>query len=152
TIWLVRNVASQLRPAALDFGLVSALEWLTGQSRRHGSIQCELHIEGGEPVMSDMQATVLYRIVEAALTNVTRHAAARRIDVTLVTGTGALDLTVRDDGRGFDLAAAYGSHAYGLLGMAERARLIGGTLGIDSQPGKGTTVSIHVACEGVSSS
>ncbi len=89
-----------------------------------------------------MQATVLFRIVEAALTNVARHAAERRVDVTLATGIRSLDLTVCDDGRGFDLMAAYESRAYGLLGMAERARLIGGTLRIDSAPGRGTTVSI----------
>ncbi|MEM5316960.1 response regulator [Paraburkholderia sp. JHI869] len=152
TIWMVRNVASRLRPAALDFGLVSALEWLTGQSRKHDKIQYELHVEGGEPPLSDMQATVLFRIVEAALTNVARHAAARRVNVTLVTGVGSLGLSVSDDGCGFDLKAAYASRAYGLLGMAERARLIGGTLGINSEPGKGTTVSIHVPCEGGCSS
>ncbi|MEX3693286.1 response regulator [Paraburkholderia sp. BR14263] len=144
TIWMVRNVASRLRPVALDFGLLSALEWLTGQSGQHDAIQCELHVEGSEPALSDMQATVLFRIVEAALTNVARHAAARRVDVTLATRTGSLHLSVRDDGRGFDLKAAYAGRAYGLLGMAERARLIGGTLRIDSEPGKGTTVSIHV--------
>ncbi|MEX4005020.1 response regulator [Paraburkholderia sp. EG285A] len=151
TIWMVRNVASQLRPAALDFGLVSALEWLLARLRQHDAIQHELHIEGGEPVLSDMQVTVLFRIVEAALTNVARHAAARRVDVTLVTGNGALDLGIRDDGCGFDLAAAYSRRAYGLLGMAERARSIGGTLGIDSERGKGTTVTIHVPYEGGSS-
>ncbi|MEX3953449.1 response regulator [Paraburkholderia sp. EG287A] len=151
TIWMVRNVASQLRPAALDFGLVSALEWLLARLRQHDAIQHGLHIEGGEPVLSDMQVTVLFRIVEAALTNVARHAAARRVDVTLVTGNGVLDLGIRDDGCGFDLAAAYSHRAYGLLGMAERARSIGGTLEIDSDRGKGTTVTIHVPYEGGSS-
>jgi signal transduction histidine kinase len=108
-----------------------------------------------EPALSDMQATALFRIVEAALTNVARHAAAQRVEVTLTTRRGLLDLRVRDDGRGFDVAAAYARYAYGLLGMTERARLIGGTLSIDSQPCKdltigiasGTTISIHVPLE-----
>nr|WP_246088912.1 histidine kinase [Paraburkholderia guartelaensis] len=155
TIWMVRNVASHLRPAALNFGLVSALEWLTSQWSRHNAIPCELHMASGEPALSDMQATVLFRIVEAALTNVARHAAAQRVAVTLTTGPGSLDLRIRDDGRGFDVAAAYARYAYGLLGMTERARLIGGTLRIDSQPCKdptigiasGTTISIHVPLE-----
>jgi PAS domain S-box-containing protein len=155
TIWMVRNVASHLRPAALNFGLVSALEWLTGQWSRRHAIACELHSEAGEPALSDMQTTALFRIVEAALTNVARHAAARRVDVMLTTGPGSLDLRVRDDGRGFDVAAAHAKYAYGLLGMAERARLIGGTLVIESQARKdtptGTTISIHVPLEGGSS-
>jgi PAS domain S-box-containing protein len=152
TIWTVRNVASHLRPAALDFGLVSALEWLAGQWSRHHTMPCELHVRGSEPALSDMQTTALFRIVEAALTNVARHAAARRVEVTLVTRRSSLDLRVRDNGRGFDVAAAHAKYAYGLLGMAERARLIGGTLRVDSQPDKdmtigittGTTISIHV--------
>ncbi|HKR39925.1 MAG TPA: ATP-binding protein [Paraburkholderia sp.] len=148
TIWMARNVASQLRPSALDFGLVSALEWLIARTAQHDAIQHELRIEGGEPVLSDVQVTALFRIVEAALTNVARHATAHRVDVTLVTDADGLELGVRDDGCGFDLVAAYARHAYGLLGMAERARLIGGTLGIDSEPGKGTTVTIHVPYEG----
>ncbi|WP_321913479.1 histidine kinase [Paraburkholderia sp. J11-2] len=155
TIWMVRNVASHLRPAALNFGLVSALEWLTGQWSRHNAIPCELHTSSGEPALPDTQATALFRIVEAALTNVARHAAAQRVEVTLIAGRGSLDLRVRDDGRGFDVAAAYAKYAYGLLGMTERARLIGGTLRIDSQPCKdptigiasGTTISIHVPLE-----
>ncbi|MEX3962239.1 ATP-binding protein [Paraburkholderia sp. EG286B] len=155
TIWMVRNVASHLRPAALNFGLVSALEWLTSQWSRHNAIPCELHMASAEPALSDMQATALFRIVEAALTNVARHAAAQRVEVTLTAEPGSLDLRVRDDGRGFDVAAAYARYAYGLLGMAERARLIGGTLSIDSQPCKdltigiasGTTISIHVPLE-----
>jgi len=150
-IWMVRNVAGRLRPAALDFGLISALEWLTGQVGRRDGIRCDLHVEGGEPRLPDMLVTALFRIVEAALTNVVRHAAARRIDVTLSMSTDALDLGVRDDGCGLDLATAYAGHAFGLRGMAERARMIGGTLGIDSQPGKGTTVSIHVPRGGRSS-
>ena len=155
TIWMVRNVASHLRPAALNFGLVSALEWLTGQWSRRHAIPCELHIEASEPALTDAQTTALFRIVEAALTNVARHAAATRVCVMLTAGPGSLDLLVRDDGRGFDVAAAHGKYAYGLLGMAERARLIGGTLIIESRAGKeaatGTLISIHVPLEGSSS-
>jgi len=82
------------------------------------------------------------------LTNVARHAEAARVDVSLVSTADALELRVCDDGRGFDRDAARREYSYGLLGMYERARLIGATLSIDSAPGAGTTVSIHIPLDG----
>jgi PAS domain S-box-containing protein len=152
TIWMVRNVASHLRPAALNFGIVSALEWLSEEFSRRNSIPCELRVEGSEPALPDTHATALFRIVQASLTNVARHAAAQRVEVTLAARDGALELQVQDDGRGFDQAAAREGYSYGLLGMTERARLIGGSLRIDSRPGEGTTVSIHIPLESGNSS
>lgn len=144
TIWMVRNVASHLRPAALNFGIVSALEWLVQDFNRRNGITAELRIAGGEPVLSDTHATAVFRIVQASLTNVARHAHATRVDVILVSTAAKLELQVRDDGCGFDQQAASRGYSYGLLGMNERARLIGGSLSIDSAPGAGTTVSIHI--------
>jgi signal transduction histidine kinase len=74
------------------------------------------------------------------------------VEVTLAARDGALELQVQDDGRGFDQAAAREGYSYGLLGMTERARLIGGSLRIDSRPGEGTTVSIHIPLESGNSS
>jgi PAS domain S-box-containing protein len=148
TIWMVRNVASHLRPAALNFGIVSALEWLVQDFNRRNGIACELRIAGGEPVLSDAHATAVFRIVQASLTNVARHANAARVEVTLASTAARLELHVHDDGRGFDQQAARRDYSYGLLGMNERARLIGGSLSIDSTPGGGTTVSIHIPLEG----
>ncbi|SEK14234.1 hybrid sensor histidine kinase/response regulator, partial [Paraburkholderia diazotrophica] len=144
TIWMVRNVASHLRPAALNFGIVSALEWLVDEFNRRNAIPCELHIVGGEPALSDAHATAVFRIVQASLTNITRHADATRVDVTLISTAEELELHVRDDGRGFDQQVVRRDYSYGLLGMNERARLIGGSLSIGSTPGAGTTVSIHI--------
>jgi PAS domain S-box-containing protein len=149
TIWMVRNVASHLRPAALNFGIVSALEWLVQDFNRRNGIACELRIAGGEPVLCDAHATAVFRIVQASLTNVARHANAARVEVTLASTAAQLELHVRDDGRGFDQQAARRDYSYGLLGMNERARLIGGSLSIDSTPGGGTTVSIQIPLEGV---
>ncbi len=144
TIWMVRNVASHLRPAALNYGIVSALEWLAEDfSRRHG-IPCQLRVQGGEPALADAQATAMFRIVQESLTNVARHAGASRVSVMLVNSDAALDLTIGDDGCGFDPAAARKGYSYGLLGMSERTRLIRGSLSIDSEPGAGTVVSIHI--------
>ncbi len=151
SIRMVRSVASHLRPAALNFGIVSALEWLAEDFSRRHSIACALQVEGDEPDLSDMRATALFRIVESALDNVARHASAQRVRMQLATRHDALDLSVRDDGRGFDPSAATAAsakHAYGLLGMTERAKLIDGTLQIDSRPGEGTTISIHIPLEG----
>ncbi|MGF6873348.1 response regulator [Paraburkholderia sp. MM5477-R1] len=148
TISMVRNVASHLRPAALNFGIVSALEWLVDEFNRRNAIACELRIEGGEPALSDAHATALFRIAQASLTNVARHAAATRVEVTLVSTAAQLLLQVRDDGCGFDQQVVSRNYSYGLLGMNERARLIGGSLSIDSSPGAGTMVSIHIPLDG----
>ncbi|MGF6416426.1 response regulator [Paraburkholderia sp. MM5482-R1] len=148
TISMVRNVASHLRPAALNFGIVSALEWLVDEFNRRNAIACELRIEGGEPALSDAHATALFRIAQASLTNVARHAAATRVEVTLVSTASQLLLQVRDDGCGFDQQVVSRNYSYGLLGMNERARLIGGSLSIDSSPGAGTMVSIHIPLDG----
>jgi PAS domain S-box-containing protein len=148
TIWMVRNVASHLRPAALNFGIVSALEWLVEDFGRRKGLSCQLWINGREPVLDDAHATAVFRIVQASLTNVARHAGASRVDVTLTNTETTLDLYVSDDGCGFDPAAARKGYSYGLLGMSERARLIGGSLRIDSSPETGTVVSIHVPLGG----
>jgi len=148
TIWMVRNVASHLRPAALNFGIVSALEWLVEDFGRRKGLSCQLWINGREPLLDDAHATAVFRIVQASLTNVARHAGASRVDVTLTNTETTLDLYVSDDGCGFDPAAARKGYSYGLLGMSERARLIGGSLRIDSSPETGTVVSIHVPLGG----
>jgi signal transduction histidine kinase len=148
TIWMVRNVASHLRPAALNFGIVSALEWLAEDFSRRNGMPCQLVVRGGEPSLADAHATAVFRIVQESLTNVSRHAGASRVAVTLVSTDLALDLRVSDDGQGFDLDSAQGGYSYGLLGMSERARLIGGTLQIDSAPGAGTMVSINLPLDG----
>jgi PAS domain S-box-containing protein len=148
TISMVRNVASHLRPAALNFGIVSALEWLVDEFNRRNAIPCELRIDGGEPALSDAHATAVFRIVQASLTNVARHADATRVDVSLLSTADKLELHVRDDGCGFDQRAAHRDYSYGLLGMYERARVIGGSLSIDSAQGAGTMVSIHIPLDG----
>ncbi|WP_395067952.1 PAS domain S-box protein [Paraburkholderia silvatlantica] len=144
TIWMVRNVSNHLRPAALNFGIVSALEWLVADFGQRHDIPCQLRINGCEPVLPDTHATAVFRIVQASLTNVARHAGASRADVTLTGNDTALDLHVSDDGCGFDTTAAVQGYSYGLLGMRERARLIGATLQIDSAPDTGTVISIHI--------
>lgn len=138
----VRNIANHLRPAALSFGLVSALEWLTESIERHTGVHCAFVWVGAEPTLPDPQATAIFRIVQESLTNVVRHAAASVVEVAIRCAEGRLEVRVSDDGCGFDPAARRTRDAYGLVGMLERARLIGATLAVESAPGKGTVVSL----------
>jgi signal transduction histidine kinase len=144
TIWMVRNVANDLRPAALNFGLTSALEWLTDDFARRNGIPCQFRMNGSEPVLAEAHATAVFRIVQESLTNVTRHSRATCVHVTLNINERGFDLHINDNGGGFDPDTARNGYSYGLLSMSERARLIGAWLRIDSAPGAGTTVSVSV--------
>lgn len=149
TIQIVRNVASHLRPAALNFGLASALEWLAGDFADHTHIPCHFNVTGAEPTFSDFRATALFRIAQESLTNVARHAGASRVDVTLANTEAGVELTVCDNGRGFDMVAARAGYSYGLQGMAERARLIDAKLLIESTPDSGSVVRLFVRDDAV---
>ncbi len=142
TMRIVRNVANHLRPAALNFGLVSALEWLAENFSHHSTITCHFHVEGPEPTLSDTRATAVFRIAQEALTNVARHANASRVEIVLDSTGPAVELTVEDDGRGFDVQAAGRGFSYGLLGMAERARLADAELQLESAPSAGSVVRL----------
>lgn len=144
TIGVVRQVASNLRPAALNLGIVPALEWLVEDFGQRTGIAYELNLSGGEIILDDTRATAVFRIVQESLTNVMRHAAASSVSVSLKRDEAALHLAVQDDGRGFDYEAARHSPSFGLLGIRERVRVLGGTLSVDSGTGRGTTVSIHI--------
>lgn len=143
TMSMVRNVANHLRPAALNFGLVSALEWLTEDFGKRTGIVCQLVLNADEPNLSDAHATALFRVVQESMTNVARHARATRVHVTMMRGEDGLVLNVSDNGCGFEQTACKRG-SYGLLGMSERARLIGASLQIDSVVGSGTVVSISI--------
>ena len=149
TILMARNVTNNLRPAALNFGVVSALEWLAEDFSKRTGIPCQVVLNGGEPQLSDAHATALFRVVQESMTNVARHARATRVHVTMMCDEHRLVLNVTDNGCGFDPSAAGKRDSYGLLGMSERARLIGASLQIDSAPGSGTVVSISIPIEGV---
>jgi len=144
TIWMVRNVANHLRPAALNFGLASALEWLAADFARRNGIPCQFCMNGCEQELAEAHATAVFRVAQESLTNVARHAKATRVYVTLTYGERGFDLHVADNGCGFDPAATSNGYSYGLLSMSERSRLIGTSLRIDSASGTGTVVSVSV--------
>jgi signal transduction histidine kinase len=143
TLQNVRRLAVELRPSALDdFGLVPAIQRLAesfGESGVHVDVEAQI----GDERLPEAVETTLYRIVQEALTNVTKHAEARRLSITLTRKNGSIVAIVEDDGKGFDPAAAE-SDGLGLLGMRERLALVGGKLRIEAAAGAGTTIAAEV--------
>ena len=136
------GLARQLRPAALDdHGLEAALGTQVRRFREQTGIRAELHTDGALDRLGDDRQLVVYRVAQEALTNVARHSGAEHVDVDLAAGPSGVELRVADDGQGF---ARNGSSGLGLEGMAERARLVGGELDVDSAPGRGTRVTLRV--------
>jgi PAS domain S-box-containing protein len=148
TIDEVRSLATRLRPGVLDdLGLIDALEWYINDFEKRTGIVC-MFKHRNVPELAGIVATAAYRIAQEALTNVTRHAAATRVQVSLQNAKGLLTLAVVDNGRGFDLQEIAASECLGLAGMRERAGLLGGCLDIRSHPGKGTKVFFKLPTAG----
>jgi signal transduction histidine kinase len=139
----VRRISTELRPGILDLGLAAAVEWQTHEFQARTGIQCKLRLLAQEVVAPDA-STALFRILQETLTNVARHAGAMRAEVVLQKQRDRLVLRIRDNGRGFDQAGTSLSGSLGLLGMRERAAMLGGGVSISSAPGKGTTVTAWI--------
>ena len=138
----VRNLAMFLRPSMLDdLGLSPALRWQAKEFTLRNDVPVELSITGDADSVSDDVRTCVYRIVQEALTNASRHANAKQIKVTIDRHSRDVRAVIEDDGIGFDRRKAR-RRGLGLLGMEERVREIGGTLDIKSQPGRGTCIFI----------
>ena len=137
------DLARQLRPTALDdHGLVAALRTHVREQGHSGGAAVQFW---ADPTLVDLPAdvqVVIYRVAQEALVNAARHSGASRIEVSLERQGADVALLVRDNGRGFPFADE--SKGLGLSGMRERALLVGGTLEVDSRPGKGTTVTLRV--------
>ena len=145
----VRNVAVNLRPTALDMGLVPAIEWLCSDFTRRTSIACRLQAPEDAIDLDETRAVVIFRIVQESLTNITRYAGASQVDINIGRSGNELSVEVRDDGRGFDLAAVAGKKSFGLLGMRERALALGGRVDIASAPGLGTVIGMTIPVDPV---
>ena len=153
TVDEVRRFSRDLRPSILDdLGLVHAVDWLIVDIARRTTIQAHLGVEG-EPRRFSVDAELaVYRIAQEALRNVERHSGAANVNVALTFSTEGLVAQVTDDGSGFDLGQVLGAHGHdvplGLVGMQERAKLVGGVLEIESQPHQGTKVIITLGPPG----
>jgi two-component system, NarL family, sensor histidine kinase UhpB len=146
TIEDVRRVIRDLRPIYLeDLGLVPAIEMLTQSLGQSNRLTATCTIEGEARRLSPEHELAVYRIVQEALNNVIKHAQATHVDVHLRFGE-TLSISIRDDGAGFAMPdrvdALTDRGHFGLIGMRERAELIGARLSIHSAPGQGTTVEL----------
>ncbi|MBP6015098.1 MAG: GAF domain-containing sensor histidine kinase [Candidatus Promineofilum sp.] len=145
----VHNVISDLRPSILDnLGLIPALRGHASNFESRTGIQTQLIVQGKSSRLKSEVETTIFRIVQESLTNVVRHAQARSVLVQIVFGADGVEISVHDDGRGFDVARALagedGRAAWGLLGIQERAALVGGTADLVSAPDEGTIVRVSI--------
>jgi two-component system sensor histidine kinase UhpB len=151
TLRAIRNLSLDLRPSALDdLGLLPALRWYIKEYQQKFSLTVNFQANGLKERLPAEIETVVYRIVQEALTNVARHALAQTVELQIKGDASTIEVTIRDDGKGFEIERYQQTlepgqeHGWGLVGMHERANLLGGTLQITSKPGKGTTISASV--------
>jgi PAS domain S-box-containing protein len=145
TVATTRRISSDLRPLVLDdLGLGAAAEWLLDSLRQRAGIAFRLNMDPSCAELGEPYASTLFRVMQESLTNVARHARARRVDVSLVREGGDAVLTIADDGIGLDADARSKPGSFGLRGIRERVLLLGGTLNISSDAGAGTTVMAHL--------
>jgi signal transduction histidine kinase len=145
TVRTVRRIASELRPSLLDdMGLEAAIEWHLEEFEKRSAIRIRFDNELIEDTIPDAFKTGLFRIVQESLTNVGRYAKAKNATISLQQQNDQLVLIIQDNGVGFDKEKLGGKKTLGILGMKERAAMMGGTYEIISAPGKGTTVTVKV--------
>jgi two-component system sensor histidine kinase UhpB len=149
----VRSLSLDLRPASLDLlGLEPALRAYLARQAAHAGLALAFTSSLGAERLPPALETVCFRVVQEAATNVLRHARANRLEVDLSRTGGEVRVTIRDDGAGFDMAAArervLRGEGFGLVGMRERVQLCGGRIDVRSAIGGGTTIEVHVPVAG----
>jgi len=146
TIQTVRRIATELRPGILDhLGLIAALEWQANEFQIRTGIKCDVRSDLHEPALTADLATAFFRIFQETLTNVIRHAGATHVIVHLKEAAGRIILEVKDNGRGISPDEITNPRSMGLLGMKERAALLGGSFKIGlTSGGKGTLVTVSI--------
>jgi signal transduction histidine kinase len=141
---IVRRIASELRPSVLDqLGLEAAVEYLVQDTARRTGIAVTLEADDF-PRLPDELASHAFRIIQEALTNVTRHSKATRVEVSVRRAGQAIILGVRDNGVGFAPGSLSGVRSLGLVGMRERALACGGTVMVQGKPGEGTLIVVTI--------
>jgi PAS domain S-box-containing protein len=137
----VRKIATDLRPGILDeLGVVAAIKWMAKNFQNRTGISCKVAVEGTGRISDSARATAIFRIVQEALTNVMRHAAASQVKVSLERKGDTLIVEVRDNGIGIKEGMIFDSKSLGLVGIRERVLLLGGEASIYGKPGEGTLV------------
>lgn len=145
TIKTVRRIASQLRPGILDdLGLIAALEWQTQEFEKRTGVKANLVVAIHDFDPSDDLSTTIFRVYQEALTNITRYAVATKVEALIEENEGCINLSIKDNGIGFDVGEAKIKNSLGLLGMKERAILFGGELHVTSEIQKGTCITLKI--------
>lgn len=143
TVASVRRIAADLRPVMLDdLGLIPAIEWLANDFTNRYGIDVERRIEVGDTGFTPTGATTLFRIVQEALTNVARHAEATLVTLTVRVEGDVCVLQIADNGHGANRSPTPGEKSFGLLGIRERAHMLGGTVEIHTSDGKGFVLTV----------
>lgn len=148
TIEAVRGIASDLRPAVLDLGLVAAIEWQVQDFRQRMGIAFTLKMSEEEIQLDNERATAIFRIVQESLTNIARHADASKARLTMARSGGRLQIEIADNGTGFSAGALKKPRSFGIAGMRERVLPLDGTLEISSRPGRGTKLKVSIPLPG----
>jgi PAS domain S-box-containing protein len=145
---IVHEFARELRPAVLDdLGLIPALHSFVKLFSKRTRLHVHLTAFAGVEQLDIAKRTILFRVAQEALTNVARHAHASRAAVSIEQLPGSISMRIHDDGKSFQVERVLnskGSQRLGLLGMRERVEMVGGTFGVESAPGKGTTIQVNI--------
>ena len=146
---IVQEFARELRPTVLDdLGLIPALHSFAKLFSQRTRIHVDLKIFAGVEQLDIAKRTVLFRVAQEALNNIARHAQASRVEVSIQKlAGGGVCMKIKDDGKSFRVAGvlnAKGRKRLGLLGMRERLEMIGGSFGVESAPGHGTTIIAQI--------
>ena len=139
----VRKIATDLRPGILDeLGVAAAIKWMAKNFQKRTGISCKVAGQGADRISDPVLSTAIFRIVQEALTNVMRHAAASQANVSLEKTGDSLIVEVRDNGIGFKEGKVIDPKSLGLIGIRERVLLLGGEALISGKPGEGTLVRV----------
>ena len=147
TVMATRRISADLRPLMLDdLGLADAAAWLVDDFAKRSGVECSIQLPPGEALdeLSKSVATALYRAVQESLTNIARHARARRAWVVFAADDGHIDVSIEDDGRGIAPSELAKARSLGLKGMRERIAYLGGSLEIGAAPRGGTRIRLRV--------
>ena len=144
TIRSVRQIINDLRPTVLDLGVNAAVAWQAAQFRLRTGIACEVSESHDEIRISDQCATALFRILQESLSNISQHAHASQVQIKLEKSRDSVSMTVSDNGVGAPVERRNRQGSFGLVGIEERIKLLGGSFVIDSSPGAGMSVQVSV--------
>ncbi|RZL32448.1 MAG: response regulator [Rubrivivax sp.] len=139
-----QRIMHNLRPAILEQGLVAALQWMTARFERRTGMEAALRVGDERLALPPGVPLVAYRTAQEALTNVSKHSGAKRVDIELSLDSGVLTLEIHDDGKGIAAQDLAKERSFGIRGLHERAATVGGWVDLSSTPGQGTSLILTV--------